>query len=543
MSKNTKNIYYNGINNLLKADVQQDYEKWQIKEIKKCRKNIPYFLKTYVKIIHQERGKVPFELYQYQKKFIKLVQNNNRFIALQARQSGKTAAVSGFILHYIIFNSYKNVTILANKGAKARKILHVIKEFYKSLPLWLQQGVKEWNKGSIELGNGCFVEAMATTDDSARGDSIALLYIDETAFIPKEKWEPFWTSSYPTISSSRSAKIVMSSTPRGLNHFYKLWTDAQNSKNGFVTFKVTWKDVPYYDAAWEKATKKEMNYDSNPAKFDAEYNCEFKGSAGTLIAGAKLEMMPIIDPIEIRYDGKFLIYQYPDPKRKYVLFSDFAEGDGQNYTTCSIIDVTELPWKQVATYRDNEILVGEAPLILDKIGKFYHNALVIGEANTIGIGILDDLNYDLEYENLFFGDRLASGKLSKYFGIKTTPKSKRIGNSYLREYIENDSLEVVDYHTINELNNYIRQKNGTYSADEGEMDDTVMPLVLFSYFMQNKVYVDEWLNTDVHNRNEKREKKIEEDLLPAGYYSDGDEFIDLEADDDDDDGLDWLNFV
>lgn len=367
------------------------------------------------------------------------------------------------------------------------------------------------------------------------------------AFIPKEKWEPFWTSSYPTISSSRSAKIIMSSTPRGLNHFYKLWTDAENNKNGFKTFKVTWKDVPYYDKAWAIATKKEMEYDRNPAKFDAEYNCEFRGSAGTLITGAKLEQMPVIDPIETRYDDKLKIYKYPKNDRKYVLFADFAEGDGQNYTVAQIVDVTELPWKQVAVYRDNEILVGEIPLILDKLGKYYNEALIVGETNSIGVGILDDLNYDLEYENLFFGDRLASGKLSKYFGIKTTSKSKRIGNSYLKEYVENDSIEIVDYDTIGELNTYIKQKNGTYAADEGEMDDTVLPLILFSYFMQHKVYVDEWLNTSVHNRNEEREKKIEEELVPIGFYSDGDELIDLEADDDDeyDDGLglDWLNFI
>ena len=193
--KGKGNIYYNNIKNLMKAEVKLDYTPYQIQEIMKCKNDIKYFLKTYVKVVTLDKGSVPFEIYPYQERMIENIVEHNRIIALQPRQSGKTVGIAGYILHYIIFNSEKYVAILANKGATARKILTKIKNMYKSLPIWLQQGVIEWNMGSITLGNKTSIIAEATSPDGIRGDSVALLYIDETAFIENSIWDAFWAST------------------------------------------------------------------------------------------------------------------------------------------------------------------------------------------------------------------------------------------------------------------------------------------------------------------------------------------------------------
>jgi len=517
--------YYMGIRGLLKEEVKIDYSPDEVKEVYKCKNDIHYFLKTYVKVIDVDKGKVPFVLRDYQSDFIDVINNNDRIIGLQSRQSGKTIGTCGYILHYIIFNQYKNVAILANKGRTARGILTKIKNMYKSLPVWLQQGVSEWNKGSITLGNHTRIEAAATTDDSIRGDACALLYIDETAFIDNNKWESFWASTYPTISSSKEAKIIMSSTPKGMNHFYKLYTDGENKKNGFVTYTVLWDKVPGRDEAWKDKTIAEIGLQ----KFQQEFECMFLGSAGTLISGTKLQNLVFIDPEEKTYDNKFSIYEYPDEKRKYVLFADFGEGNSGDYTTAQVIDVTELPWKQVAVYRDNELLYKEASALLNKLGNYYNNCLIIGEANTIGLAILDSLNDDFEYENLFYGDILENNRNVDYFGIKMTKRSKRIGNSYLKEYIEADSLVICDFNTIGELSSYIKVKN-SYEAEEGKTDDLVTPLALFSYFMQNKELVEDWLDSDTYNKREKTLQAIEDNLLPIGFFCDGSGLHNMEDD-------------
>lgn len=530
MAKLTKKSYYNGITNLLKCDIKIPRSKEQIKEIIKCKNNIEYFLKKYVTIIHQDYGKVPFNLYDYQKEYIKLIDESNRFLGLQCRQSGKTVTTCGYILHYVLFKKDKNVAILANKGKTARGILTKIKNMYKSLPIWLQAGAEEWNMGNIVLGNGCSIEASATSEDSIRGDSIGLLYIDECAFIDTNKWGAFWTSTYPVVSSSKTAKIIMSSTPYGMNHWYKLISDAKNKKNGFDFFEVTWNQVPDRDEAWKEQIIKEVGQD----EFDQEFGNEFMGSAGTLISGQCLKNMVFTDPIESTYDKKFKIYEYPKEDHQYVIFADFGEGDSGDYSTCQVIDVTEHPWKQIAVYRDNKILYREMPAILDKIGLYYNTALIIGESNNLGMSILDDLNYDYEYDNSFYGD-IRETKIgpADYFGIKMTKRSKKIGNRYLKQYAENNSLVIQDFDTIEELSNYIKVRN-SYEADEGKHDDLVTPLVIFSYFMQNKEWVDDWLELGRNfGKRKKTLEEVEENLLPVGFVCNGDGLVNMEDEDED----------
>ena len=538
-----RNIFYEGIKNLLKSDIKQEYSSLQIQEIIRCKTDIVYFLKTYVKIINLDKGLVPFKLYDYQKEFIELTQNNKRVIALQSRQSGKTITICGYILHYMIFNDFKYIAILANKGRTARSILTKIKNMYKSLPLWIQQGVSEWNKSNIVLGNKTEIIAEATSESSIRGDSVSLLYIDECAFISENLWTPFWNSTYPTISSSKNSKIIMSSTPFGLNHFYKLYIDAKNNINGYRHFEVFWNRVPNRDNEWKEKIITEIGLQ----RWLQEFECQFQGSAGTLIDGSTLQNLVFINPVETRFDNKFKIFEYPQKDHNYVMFADFGEGGGGDATVFQIIDISDNIWKQVAVFRDRDLLYREVPAVMAKIGEFYNSALIVGESNNIGLGILDELNEEYEYENLFFGDIIENPKKGtishvEYFGIKMTKKSKSYGNRYLKGYIEGHKLLINDFETIGELSTYIKIKN-SYEAEQSKMDDMVTPLVLFSYFMQNKEWVEQWLDIDAYTKRKTTEEMIEDELLPLGFFHDGEDLINMEEDEDEynEKNLCWKN--
>lgn len=279
IKKIKKNIFYNNDKRLRRAEVKIEMTPEQIKEVVKCRNDIEYFLKTYVKIVSLDEGLVDFELWDYQVKLMKLMQEKTRLINLSPRQSGKSISTCGFFLHYIIFNKWKNIAILANKEKVARKILAKVKLMYRNLPMWLQRGVEEWNKNSIKLDNGCFVEASATSASGIRGDSISILYIDETAFVDKNLWDEFYASVYPTVASSKKSKIILSSTPRGMNHFYKMWTDAKNKRNDFYPFEVNWKEVPYMDEEYKKKIIAEFDEE----KWLQEWECVWGKSKITIL--------------------------------------------------------------------------------------------------------------------------------------------------------------------------------------------------------------------------------------------------------------------
>ena len=250
-----------------------EYTENEIKEYNKCKEDIVYFAENYVKIIHVDRGMINFIPYDYQEEIIKTVHNNRFTILCCSRQSGKTTALSANILHYIIFNSEKTVALLANKGDTAREILSRIKLAYENLPNWLQQGVLKFNEGSIELENNSRVIATSTSSSAIRGYAISFLYIDEAAFI--EGWTEFYKSVYPTISSGMETKVVLTSTPNGLNFYYKLWKDAIDGKSSFIPIKVTWRDVPGRDEEWKRQTI----VNTSEEAFIQEHDAEFIGSA------------------------------------------------------------------------------------------------------------------------------------------------------------------------------------------------------------------------------------------------------------------------
>ena len=513
---------YLGNPNLKRSGVSVNWTPELVQEYVKCKNDVVYFVTKYMKIININKGLVNFVPYPYQEQMLKTMADERYTVIATARQAGKSTTTCGFILWYIIFHADKTVALLANKGETAREILGRIQLAYQHLPKWLQQGVKEWNKGSFELENNSRVIAAATSSNNIRGFSINLLFIDEAAFI--ENWDEFFTSVYPTISSGSESKIVLVSTPNGLNHFYQIWQNAAEKRNNYKPIKVMWHDVPGRDENWRKDTLAAMNFDTE--KFEQEYCVEFLGSSGTLIAGWKLKELVHQTPLQNK-DG-LALYKQPIGGRSYVCIVDVSRGKGLDYSAFSIFDVTKMPYEQVCAYRNNLVAPIDYADIVHRVCKSYNNAAVLVEVNDIGEQIATSLHHDFEYENVLFtesagrsGKRITSGFGSNIDkGIRTTKSVKSVGCSILKLMIEQNQLVINDFNTIQELSTFSR-KGLSYEAEPGKHDDLVMGLVLFAW-LSDQTYFKEYTNINTLARlREKTEDEILQDLTPFGFFDNG----------------------
>lgn len=520
-------VYLN--NPLLKAaGVNIPYTQEQILEYAKCAKDPIYFIKNYCKIISLDRGLIDFELFPYQEKFIMSMHDNNRVISMQPRQMGKTQTVAAYVLHYVLFNEHKTVAILANKAAASREILSRFQLMYEHLPKWLQQGVETWNKGDIELENGSKVFTAATSGAGIRGKSVNFLYVDEAAIIPNTVAEDFFTSTYPTISSGKTTKIVLTSTPLGYNHFWKFWNESGVGKNqnGFLPVEVKYWEHPDRDEEWANKQKELLG----ELKFNQEVLCTFLGSSLTLI---RSDVIAKLKPSTYIYTKDGLdVFEEPVKGNNYVMIADTAKGVGGDYSAFSVIDVSSVPYKQVAKYRNNKISPLLYPSVIYKVARDYNNAYVLIEINS-SEQVPTILYSELEYENILFVNRNSNGQWvtggfgggAVQFGVNTDKRIKRIGCMTIKSLIEENKLLVNDVDTIAEISTFIETK-GTFAADEGYHDDLVMTLVLFGWLTTNPYFKD--LN-DVNMREimyDARIKQIEEELTPFGFYDNGDSFED-----------------
>ena len=522
---NTLERGYLGNVNLKRKGTPIEWDEDRLKEFVKCSEDPIYFAEKYINIVHVDHGLIPIELYEYQKEIINKITDNRRVTVVTSRQAGKTTTAVVVILHYILFNDHKTVALLANKGDSAREILDRIKIAYEALPKWLQQGVIEWNKGSVEFENGCKIIAGATSSSAIRGKSISLLYIDETAFV--ENWDEFFASVFPTISSGKTTKILLTSTPNGLNHFYKTCEGAKEKTNGYEYVEVLWHDVPGRDEAWKKDTLQSMDFDMQ--KFAQEFECEFLGSSGTLIEGGKLKALVPRTPI--KETENLLMYEQPQKEHVYFCIVDVSRGKGLDYSAFHIIDSTEMPYKQVCTYRDNFITPIEYTEVIHRTCKLYNDAICLVEVNDIGEQIPALLLYDYDYEHILYtesagraGKRISGGfgrkgtSIDK--GIRTTKQVKSIGCSVLKLLIEQDQLIVNDWNTINELSTFSK-KGVSYEAESGCHDDLVMGLVLFAWLCEQPFFKDFTDNNTLAALRDRTQEQIMEELLPFGIHDDG----------------------
>jgi len=520
--------HYLGNPHLKRINMPMQLTEEQVREYVKCAKDPIYFIENYVKIITLDKGFVQISLYPFQRQAVKDINDNRRVIVKAGRQVGKTTMVVGYILWYILFNEDKFVAILANKAPTAREILNRIKIAYEALPLWLQQGVRTWNKGDIELENNCRVMATSTASSAIRGYSISLLYLDEFAFVPSNIADEFFTSVYPTISSGTQSKILISSTPNGMNHYYRMWTEAAEGQNGFKHIEANWRQVPGRDQAWADDQRRILGEE----KFLQEMECEFMGSAGTLLSAAALKSLAFVKPLHTSENG-IKIYNQPLEGHNYIIVADTSRGKGLDYSACVVIDCA-IPYRVVATYKDNNISPLVYPSILKKMGDYYNQAYALVEINDNGQQVVDSLFEDYEYENILSTVDIKSkialtwgyGNKSNR-GIRTTKSVKRLGCSILKTFVEQQKLIIEDFDIIAELSTFIA-KGTSFEADDGSHDDLVMCLVLFSWATNQSFFAD-LTNTNLKERlYQEQMRQIEEDALPmplAGHIDvDGREF-------------------
>ena len=526
---------YLGNPNLKKANTQIEFTKENVAEYLKCKDDPVYFAMNYVKIVTLDEGLKSFEPYDFQEKLINNFHDNRFNICKMPRQTGKSTTVISYLLHYVVFNDSVNVGILANKAATARELLGRLQTAYENLPKWMQQGILSWNRGSLELENGSKILAASTSASAVRGMSFNILFLDEFAFVPNHIADSFFASVYPTITSGQNTKVIIVSTPHGMNHFYRMWHDAEKGKNEYVPTDVHWSQVPGRDEIWKEQTIA----NTSEQQFKIEFECEFLGSVDTLIAPSKLKSLVYDAPLT--QNAGLDVFEETKENHDYIITVDVARGVGNDYSAFVVVDITEFPHRIVAKYRDNNIKPMLFPNIIWEVAKNYNNSFILCEVNDIGDQVASILHYDLEYENLLMATMRGragqivgqgfSGKKTQ-LGVKMSKTVKKVGALNLKTMIESDKLLFKDYDILSELTTFISKSN-SFEAEEGCNDDLAMCLVIYAWLV-NQDYFKELTDQDVRKRlYEEQKNQIEQDMSPFGFIEDGlddTSFIDNEGD-------------
>jgi hypothetical protein len=529
------NVYL-GNPNLKKANTPIEFTQEQIIEFVKCKDDPVYFANNYIKIVSLDEGLTQFKPYHFQEKLINNFHQHRFNICKMPRQTGKSTTVVSYLLHYLIFNDSVNIGILANKAATARELLQRLATAYENLPKWMQQGIISWNKGSIELENGSKILAASTSASAVRGMSFNILFLDEFAFVPNHIADSFFASVYPTITSGKSTKVIMVSTPHGMNHFYRFWHDAERGKNEYIPTDVHWSEVPGRDEAWKAQTIA----NTSEQQFKVEFECEFLGSVDTLIAPSKLRSLVYDSPI--KRNAGLDVYQESKENHDYLITVDVARGVSEDYSAFVVVDITEFPHKIVAKYRNNEIKPMLFPNIIYEVAKNYNGAYILCEVNDIGDQVASLLHYDLEYQNVLMcsmrgraGQIVGQGFSGKktQLGVKMSKTVKKVGSLNLKTLIEEDKLYFNDYEIISELTTFI-QKHNSFEAEEGCNDDLAMCLVIYAWLVCQD-YFKELTDQDIRKKlYEEQKNQIEQDMAPFGFIEDGlgreSSFVDADGD-------------
>ena len=526
---------YLGNPNLKRANTAIEFTQEQILEFMACKNDPVYFAQQHVKIVTLDHGLMPFQPYDFQQGLINNFHENRFNICKMPRQTGKSTTVISYLLHYLLFNDSVNIGILANKAATARELLGRLQTAYENVPKWMQQGVLAWNRGSLELENGSKILAASTSASAVRGMSFNILFLDEFAFVPNHIADSFFASVYPTITSGQNTKVIIVSTPHGMNHFYRMWHDAEKAKNEYVPTDVHWSQVPGRDEVWKEQTIA----NTSEQQFKVEFECEFLGSVDTLISPSKLRSMIYQTPEKT--NAGLDVYVDPQKGHDYALTVDVARGVSKDYSAFVVIDITEFPHSVVAKYRNNEIKPMLFPSIIEEVGKQYNDAFVLCEVNDVGDQVASILNFELEYKNLLMcsmrgraGQIVGQGFSGKktQLGVKMSKTVKKVGALNLKTLIEEDKLLSCDYDIMSELTTFI-QKSNSFEAEEGCNDDLAMCLVIYAWLVAQD-YFKELTDQDVRKRlYEEQRNQIEQDMAPFGFMDDGmgeDSFVDAEGD-------------
>lgn len=465
-----------------------EYTQEMLADLLRCSTDVLYFL-NFVTIVTIDGGrkKLGDLLYPFQKKMIQMCMDNRYLSFLFCRQSGKSTTVGAFALWYAIFHPDKFIGIASNKASSAKDLLRRIKIMYEEIPFYLKPGVVEYNKNSIEFENGSKIETAGTTEDTFRGRSIALLLLDELAFVPDNIARNFYTSVYPAISSSEEAKIIIISTPNGVfNLFHEIYSGAEAGRNEYKSMKVTWDMIPGRTPEWKAKQVKNMG---NIQKFNQEFEVEFLGSSNTVVSPDALSFIntTLEDPIQTDLNERLRVYELPKNGCKYIAGCDPSKGTGEHDAGIQIYRIESLfPVKLInaATFQSNDTETYEFSSILNKLSIYYNDALIMIENNAEGSTVAQNLWWVFENPNLY-----NSGNKENEIGVRATKSTKPKAVITMKKLIEDGSIIVKDRETAKQLSTFIEKKNGSFEAVNG--DDLVSALYWMAYSMTIENFEDE----------------------------------------------------
>lgn len=473
-------------------------------EYMRCSVSPHYFMTNYCVVLTFEGYELP-EPREYQLKLLTHIHTERHSASMMPRQSGKTVTVGAYISWYVTFHSDKTALVLAHQKDIALEHLQTrIQPILYNLPKWMQQGAVSFIKTRVELENGSRIIVQATSGRSGAGMAINLLYLDEFALVEPHKASDFISAVMPTISSMPDSKVIITSTPRGMNHFHKMYKE----KNAYIPFghdqkekhkHISWREVPrkVLDEATGKISiippdefKKQEIENIGEVKWNQEYECKFAGSSNTLLDGDTLENLATIDPITTKFNGKLKIYEEPRPGNVYVTGVDVSYGLNRDNSAFVTINVSAFPFTLAATYKDNKISDRSFPAILREMGMYYNQAITVIENNGPGARVADDLWEEFEYDNIFTWHP-QEGSRAKQRGIKMTPHVKTRACNAFKELVENQKLIICCSDLIEELYVFV-SKGNSWAADDGEgnYDDLVMAAVVAAFFINLPQFQD-----------------------------------------------------
>jgi hypothetical protein len=449
-------------------------------EYLKCAKDPTYFMKKYCVVQHPMRGKVPFQLYDFQDKALKLFVEDKHLIILKSRQLGISTLSAGYSLWLMTFHTDKNILVIATKQETAKNLVTKVRVMHKELPSWLKSNCVEDNKLSLKYENGSQVKAVSSSTDSARSEALSLLVIDEAAFI--EKVDDIWTSAQQTLATG--GKAIVLSTPNGLgNLFHKLWLDAENGSELWNFVRLPWDLHPERDEEWRERQDELLG----PKMASQECDCDFVSSGDTVIDGKLLEWYQdtfVKEPMEKRgFDGNIWIWEQADYNKTYIVSADTARGDGGDYSAIQVIDIDSM--NQVAEYKGH-LPTKEFGNLCVQMATEYNDALLIMENASIGWAAIQQV-IDRDYKNLFYSstdlkyvdtehqirNRYRNLDKNMVAGFSTTMRTRPLIIAKLDEYFREKAVTVRSKRLIDELFVFI-YKNNKAQAMDGYNDDLVM---------------------------------------------------------------------
>ena len=518
--KDVDNPYHENDPELRKGQILFEYTEWELEEMRKCAENVVYFANKYCKVMTDD-GIQKIDLRDYQVQILDQYQTHRKNIFVSPRQSGKTITSSIFLLWYLLFNFEKNAMIMANIGDTAAELMDKIKVIMKGLPFFLKPGLIVYNVMTMKFDNGCRIMAKTTTKTSSIGYTINMLYMDEFAHINPNFINQFFKSVYPTISSSQIARVIITSTPNGMNKFWELYKGAIEGENEFNPIRVEWWQIPNRDEEWKR---KEIEALGSEEDFNQEYGCQFLSSSRLLLDSYTLkrlknseeqfifhELSPFenspIDYSNLIWHPKFdpaSIFE-KDGQRFYVSI-DTASGGGGDYSVANIFKVAPMPSNviknkkffedesdffcllQVGIFRSNTIEIDEFKVLLEiLIGGILgvDNTRIVLELNYKGEILMDKL-LDCEefFDEMFVYTKHSEASSRLKPGIKLTVKNKEKFCYDLKINTRSSKIIPCSKNGIHELANFGINPNGSFSSQIGK-DDEAMTLVNINCIFDN----------------------------------------------------------